>query len=1200
MAGPRGRWLRRIGVLAILSMGCDGGPPLSDAGSQPDAASGDAGGGPVDEIAPRVTSTRPRNGEDLVARTAELEIRFSEAIRSDSGVVSATSAGLAIVLGEGVWVPEGDVLRIAAEELWPGGARVDVRVEGFEDLAGNAQVAVHELVFHTSDEGPPTVVESTPAEGATDVPVELAQLTIRFSEPMSAVLGGLSLEGGAGELGAPEWSSETELRVSVSGLEAGASYRVVLDGFEDRSGNLLDGTPVVGDGAIDFTTAPDVTAPTVVDSNPTNGQLDLDVAALREIVVTFSEPMDAGARTAVLSDGADTLTLTGNWSGGGTVLTFLAIGRLSVDAEHRLDLSALRDAAGNALDGTVNLTDGELVFTTTAADEALPFVVFSTPTEGAVDVSTRTAAITLTFSEAIDSAMTDLLLASATDSRTLTGVWNAAGTRLTAALGAGLAAETDYTVDLRAFEDTSGNRIDAAHPYLVDGVLSFRTGRATGENCADPLTTADALVDGGAYEWELPGGAFRTADGTFSCGSGNFVSGVIAFEKTSADLAGGGRALRITTTNNDALDGMSLEIFRDVCDRSAPAGGDAAREVCVGQRPYWTQYLDLPAGTYYLWIHTGSTAEFAGGTLRIEEVSAIPQGESCDVPYDTSSPNYSAPAADEHAWLIEHGAFQSVEYGDATSGDETFPCATRQGPDGVIRVPKARTSSILDVEVDPFPAQTGTDIFDHAGVIAEVLSACTPHAPATQSLACPGRINRPEAFQVRGEPGDYWLWLAANNTEVDNVRTTIRVREIDPGPGETCETAIAIAPASSVAITPSSTERFFAPSCMPSGADVTWYRYTTTQELSLVAVEGTGPLALVSPSDGREIGCVDQGSLIGIPRRAPVGTEVCVAVPSGAGITGLSIRETGWQGVHGTAIDLAIARPVDGAGAGIAITSEAWLAVTPTQLYMGISPNGTSTAAIVAAPRSGAATADRILLDRFTMGNAAVTFGEALFSVEETSRPLRLHRLIDPTGSIGATVWDTGTTYDAQDIDSLAPIGASTELAMVSDTPNRTADPRVTVFYRSDSSAPVPTTRVGESTSLDSVVAIAATSEWIFLMGTGLEGAASSGRTIYRVPWSDVTATPEPLAHPELLSLSTANGSMVYDAGRDILYFRQGRSPAGVHAVFGAASATPFYAGAVVARGSSSDHGLALDPTIPALFLFETETVSTGAFARVE
>ena len=156
MAGPRGRWLRRIGVLAILSMGCDGGPPLSDAGSQPDAASGDAGGGPVDEIAPRVTSTRPRNGEDLVARTAELEIRFSEAIRSDSGVVSATSAGLAIALGEGVWVPEGDVLRIAAEELWPGGARVDVRVQGFEDLAGNAQAVAHELVFHTSDEGPPT------------------------------------------------------------------------------------------------------------------------------------------------------------------------------------------------------------------------------------------------------------------------------------------------------------------------------------------------------------------------------------------------------------------------------------------------------------------------------------------------------------------------------------------------------------------------------------------------------------------------------------------------------------------------------------------------------------------------------------------------------------------------------------------------------------------------------------------------------------------------------------------------------------------------------------------------------------------------------------------------------------------------------------------------------------------------------------
>jgi hypothetical protein len=304
--------------------------------------------------------------------------------------------------------------------------------------------------------------------------------------------------------------------------------------------------------------------------------------------------------------------------------------------------------------------------------------------------------------------------------------------------------------------------------------------------------------------------------------------------------------------------------------------------------------------------------------------------------------------------------------------------------------------------------------------------------------------------------------------------------------------------------------------------------------------------------------------------------------------------------VNGTATDLAIARPVDGAGAGISITSESWLALTPTQLYMGINPNGTTTAAIVAAPRVGGATAERILIDRFTMGNAAVAFGEALFSVEETARAARLHRLIDSTGSIAATVWDTGTTYATQDIDSLAPIGATTELAMVSDTPNTSSAARVTVFYRGDASAPSPVTRVGETTALDSVVAIAASAEWIFLMGTGLEGAASSGRTIYRVPWADVAATPVPLAHPELVSISATNGSMVYDPGRDVLYFRQGRSPAGVHAIFDAASAAPFYAGEVAAIGTSGDHGLALDPAIPALFLFETETATTGAFARIE
>jgi hypothetical protein len=132
-----------------------------------------------------------------------------------------------------------------------------VHVGGFVDLAGNAQVEASELVFHTSDDGVPVVVSTDPAEGATGVDVGLAAISVVFSEPMNPVLGEVTLSGGPGVIGMRAWASERELRVEVAGLVAGTAYRLVLAGFEDRSGNVLDGTPVLGDSALDFITAAD-------------------------------------------------------------------------------------------------------------------------------------------------------------------------------------------------------------------------------------------------------------------------------------------------------------------------------------------------------------------------------------------------------------------------------------------------------------------------------------------------------------------------------------------------------------------------------------------------------------------------------------------------------------------------------------------------------------------------------------------------------------------------------------------------------------------------------------------------------------------------------------------------------------------------------------------------------------------------------
>jgi hypothetical protein len=1199
--------LRMVAALLWLSgVGCDGAVPAIDGGPEPDAgpqADGGLDAGGRDEDPPLVTSTRPRDGEELVPRTEPIEIRFSEPIGADAGTIVVTSGTETIELAARTIDPEGDVVRVAPSTAWPGGARVDVRVEAFADLAGNAQESALEFVFHTNDDGAPTVVETTPAEGATAVAVTLDTISVRFSEPMSPVLGTLTLEGGPGTIGAPVWSSETEARATVSGLDYGTDYRVVLAGFEDRSANLLD-TAALGDGAIDFTTEPDLEAPTVIDSNPTNGQLDVATSTLRTIAVTFSEPMDTSARTAVLTGGTTTSNLTGNWSPDGTVLTFGVVGRIVVDEENHLDLSAMRDRHGNAIALDVNLTDGELVFTTSSADSILPFVVFTTPVEGAADVSTRTGAIEILFSEAMDTARTTVDLVSGTTA-TLSGTWNAAGTRLT--VPAALVARAAYTIDLTGFQDATGNALDATHAYLGDGSLSFQTSAATGETCADALTIADATLESGAYEWEIDPSQFVIADNSPSCGGlTTRRDGVLVYEKTTADLASGGTALRITATSPDDLDGVLLEIYRGVCDPDDVGGGAVAREVCLTGRLRWTQYLDVPAGTYFVHVASDTTdGRFLGATVRIEEITTIPEGEGCGDPFDASSSTYAS-VGGEHVWTIPHGAGQSSEYGTATDGAGSIECATQHGPDAVIRIDKARTSSILDVNVEPFPAETGSGIFDRAGVVVDVLDACDPLAAGTTSLDCRGRTNNPERFQLAGPAGDYYVWLAANNSEVDHVQTTLRVREIDPAPGETCTSAIPIAPGTSVPITPSSTQAYFAPSCVPTTSGITWYRFTTTRELSVVSVISSEPAALATldATTNTELGCVANASVFGVPRRAPVGSDVCIAVPSSAAITGLSIRELDWRGVQGTGTDLGITRPVDGSSNPISITGESFLEVTPTQLYLAINPNSTSTTtsapALVTVARSGGV-ADRLLLDRFTFGNAGVAIGEAIFSVEETNRPARLHRLIDGTGSLAPTQWDPGSVYLTPDIDALTYVAAESLFVMANDG-SRTSTTHVpTTFYSASSTAPGAVTRLGDNLELRDVVAVAADATWLYLIGTSgpITPSSAAVRTVYRVPRADVTALPEPMAPADLVGFSTTNGSIVLDAGRDILYFRSTDAPRGLHAIFDASTPDPLYVGPVFVRGGSSDFGLALDPAVPAVFMFETETVTTGTIVEI-
>jgi methionine-rich copper-binding protein CopC len=1166
----------------------DAGPSPADAGPRVDAGMTDAGSEP--DVAPFVTSTRPDNGAMEIAGDRELEVRFSEAMDPNAGTITARVGGVDVPLAAPSWNEEEDVLFVAPSSRWPSASRIDVSIAGFADAEGTSMEGPFEMVFHTNDEGPPSVVSATPAEGSM-VDAAVSEIVLVFSEPMNPYVG--TLDGAA--LGERVWMSPEELRVAISGLEAGASVRIALDGFEDVAGNALDGTMTLGDGALDFTTAPDTDPPALSDSNPTNGQLDVAVLTQREIVLLFDEPMDTSLRTASLDDGATAATLTGNWSADGTELTFSVAGRLRANALHGLDVSAMRDRAGNALDGSVGLSAGVLEFTTTVLDEALPFVQFTSPAEGERGVATRIANVEILFSEAMDTSRTAVDLVSSRGTRTLAGVWNAAGTRLTLPVGAPLYGHTAYSIDVSAFSDASGNALEVAHPYLGDALLQFTTGGATGESCADPLTTLDATRDGAALVWPLLGNRFLTSDQPPICAGSTLRDGFVAYDKATGPLGtSGGRALRVTVTADRAhlFNLAAFEILSGACERAS-----GTREVCGGGRREWVQYLDAPAGSYFVSLamsaSDGTVTNWSGLTLRIEEVTSIPEGESCGDPFDASSAIYTQLAADDHQWILPHGAGTSVEQNLSTASPDTFSCVTSsQGPDTVVRVEKTRASSILDVMIEPFPADSSV-----SGTHVEARTSCDRSPEASEVLACTRSVGTtPRTIQVDAPPGPVYLWVAASDPEAPTLQTTLRVREIDPGPGETCLTAIPIATDATNAITPAATTDFFHPSCLPTGA-VTWYRYRTTREVTTVRTAGAGAVAMIAASNSSELECVADAVLANVGRRLPVGTDVCIAVPSGSTVGSLIVREHDWRSIAGTVTSLGIARPVDAAGAPITITGESWLTADATSLYMGIAVTSNASAGIVIAPRAGGASELVRTPMHNVIGHGGAMFGQSLFSIDErTTAPPRLFRLIDSLGAPepAGTAWDTGSVYPAVAMRGLTRVVGQDTLAIAGG--NTTS----ATFFTIPATGASTVTNRGANTNVSALNAIAANDTYVFFTGS-VRIAGTARSSVYRLPWTGLaTATPRLLVPWDSVSVGTGNAGIVYDAARDILYFRSTQSGnEGVFAVFDAATDAPYFAGRVAPGGRSADAGLAFDPAVPSLFFFETQSDTNGNFVEV-
>ena len=223
--------------------------------------------------------------------TTSIEVTFTEPVRPESAV-DAISVQPAV---------EGSVSWSGTVMIFTPGEPLDLATSyvvsiaaGVEDLAGNRMTEPPDpFTFETT--GPPEVVESEPADGDTDVPLE-APIEVRFSTLMDTASVEAALRLRPAFPHEVRWSGQLLEIVPTEPLRPEADYTVAIgeDAF-DVSGVALGGPFQIGFRTV----APGLEGSLLVPSDGTDG-----IAPTSPIAVIFDRPIDPDS----LSD--DVLTLT--------------------------------------------------------------------------------------------------------------------------------------------------------------------------------------------------------------------------------------------------------------------------------------------------------------------------------------------------------------------------------------------------------------------------------------------------------------------------------------------------------------------------------------------------------------------------------------------------------------------------------------------------------------------------------------------------------------------------------------------------------------------------------------------------------------------------------------------------------------------------------------------------------------------------
>ncbi|MFI6741226.1 Ig-like domain-containing protein [Nonomuraea sp. NPDC050451] len=310
------------------------------------------------------------------------------------------------------------------------------------------------------DSAPPSVIETTPADGASDVPTDTG-VTVTFSEDVrGADLVLKDADGGVvatttGETG--EYGNATVTFTPGQPLKSGTVYTATVSGATDLWDNVMS------PHSWSFTTTgPDTTAPTVSGTDPAKDATDVPVAT--PVRATFSEPVSEAE--IILKDVQGT-AITGAAAMDSTnkILTFTPQQPLAHSATYTAEASKAKDTAGNIM-----ATPHVWSFTTAAPDTTAPTVSGTDPAKDATDVPVATP-VRATFSEPVSEA--EIILKDV-QGTAITGAAAMDSTNkiLTFTPQQPLAHSATYTAEASKAKDTAGNIMATPH------VWSFTTVQA--------------------------------------------------------------------------------------------------------------------------------------------------------------------------------------------------------------------------------------------------------------------------------------------------------------------------------------------------------------------------------------------------------------------------------------------------------------------------------------------------------------------------------------------------------------------------------------------------------------------------------------------------------------------------------------------------------------------------------------------------